>query len=80
MSESGDPEEAVRILQRLIRTHPEDPAVPGALFKAATLFHNRLRRPEKAKAILRTMVKKYPQSELTPAAMDYLHALNRGNR
>ncbi len=79
MSESGDPEEAVRILQRLIRTHPKDPAVPGALFKAATLFHHRLRRPEKAKAILRTIVKKYPQSQLTPAAMDYLNALNRKN-
>ncbi len=76
-NESGKSKAAIAAFNRLVKSHPDDPLVPKAYFRAAQIFHDRLMNPERARKILRGLVSKYPHHEIAPQAETYLSHLAR---
>lgn len=75
LNEDGQPGEAVKTFNRLIKTHPGDVLIPKTCYRAAELLHEELKKTEKAKRILNTLIQKFPDHEITPFARKYLGTL-----
>ena len=73
---SGDPKEAVNILNRFIKADPRDEDVPNAYLLAADIFTNQLMSPEKALKILHHLQKTYPNHEIISTVEQNLHKIS----
>ncbi len=72
LNENGKSRDAIGTFNRLIKTYPDDPMVPKALFRAAQIYNDRLMNPEKAEKILQGLLKKYPDHDFVPQIEKYL--------
>jgi tetratricopeptide (TPR) repeat protein len=76
ISSTGDPREAINILNRFIKADPHDPEVPHAYLLAANIFTSRLTSPEKAVKILHLLRSNYPGHEIIPEVEQILQKIN----
>ncbi len=76
LSSSGDPREAVNLLDRFIKKNPDAPQTPHAYLKAADIFLGRLMDPHKAVQILRHLKRSYPDHEIMVDVEQNLHKIN----
>ncbi len=75
LNESDKNKEAIFALNSLIKSYPKDALVPKAYYRAAQIFHERLKNVEQAKKILNGLVHKFPDHEITTFAKNYLNSL-----
>jgi len=73
---SGNPKEAINILNKFIKSDPRDPEVPHAYLLAADIFTNQLMSPEKAVRILHLLRKNYPDHEISGTVEQNLHKIS----
>jgi len=76
LSSSGDPREAVNLLNRFIKKNPDAPQTPHAYLKAADIFLGRLMDPHKAVQILRHLKRSYPDHEIMADVEQNLHKIS----
>ncbi|MFZ5569016.1 MAG: tetratricopeptide repeat protein [Thermodesulfobacteriota bacterium] len=72
LNDGGKSREAIGIFNRLLKSYPDDPLIPKALFRAAQIYNDRLMNPEKAEKILQGLLKKYPDHDFAPQFEKYL--------
>ena len=75
LDEAGKNREAIYALNCLIKSFPQDAMVPKALYRAAQIFHERLKDAERSKKILTGLINKFPDHEITAFAKNYLGGL-----
>lgn len=75
ISSSGDPKEAVNMLNRFIKENPHDGQVPYAYLLAANIISTRLMNPQKAATILYHLTNTYPNHEVAVEASQHLQKL-----
>ncbi len=77
-NENGKSREAIGVFNRLLKSYPDDPLIPKALFRAAQIYNDRLMNPEKAEKILQGLLKKYPGHDFAPQIEKYLQQIKPG--
>ncbi len=75
LNESEKGKEAIFALNSLIKQYPDDTLVPKAYYRAAQIFHERLKNGGQAKKILNGLIRKFPDHEITGFAKTYLKGL-----
>ncbi|VFQ42963.1 tetratricopeptide repeat protein [Desulfoluna butyratoxydans] len=74
-SDRVSPEQAIAILQRAIRNHPDDPMLPAIWFRAARILNDRLHQHDKALKLLNGILKKFPEHDIAPQVRNYLSVM-----
>ncbi len=75
LNESEKSKEAIFALNTLIKQYPQDTMVPKAYYRAAQIFHERLKNDGQSKKILNGLIHKFPDHEIAGFAKTYLKGL-----
>jgi tetratricopeptide (TPR) repeat protein len=75
LNESEKAKEAILALNTLIKQYPQDTMVPKAYYRAAQIFHERLKNDGQSKKILNGLIRKFPDHEIAGFAKTYLKGL-----
>jgi tetratricopeptide (TPR) repeat protein len=75
LNESEKSKEAIFALNALIKRYPQDTMVPKAYYRAAQIFHERLKNDSQSKKILNGLIRKFPDHEIAGFAKNYLKGL-----
>ncbi len=75
LNESEKSKEAIYALNTLIKQYPQDAMVPKAYYRAAQIFHERLKNVGQSKKILNGLIRKFPDHEIAGFAKTYLKGL-----
>jgi tetratricopeptide (TPR) repeat protein len=80
LDETGKNKEAIYALNCLIKCYPQNDMVPKALYRAAQIFHERIKDVERSKKILTELIHKFPDHEIAAFAKNYLKGLHNRSK
>ncbi len=75
LNDAGKAKNAIGALNCLIKSYPDAPTVPNALFRAAQIYNDGIKDTVKARKILHFVIKKYPDHDFIPHIKHYLNKL-----
>lgn len=68
--------DAVTVLEALVKKYPKDPRVPSALFFAGFMLHNDLNQNEKARPYLERLIAEHPDHPMSADARMLLETMH----